>query len=101
MYRLTVLYGHPNDPEEFDEYFHNVHLPLAENFPGVKRVTSGRCEPSEGIKPPFYMIVGLYTETRDDMDHLLASPEGRKAAADLANFATGGTTLLRHYEEPI
>ena len=28
MYRLTVLYGHPKDPREFDRYYREVHIPL-------------------------------------------------------------------------
>ena len=100
MIRLTVLYGHPTDPAEFDRYYHKIHLPLAKQMRGLKGWTIGKCEAAEpGTKPAFYMIVGLYAETRDDMEAILASPEGKAAVADVANFASGGATFLYDNEE--
>ena len=40
------------------------------------------------------MIVGLYADCRADMEAILSSPEGQATIADVANFATGGTTFL-------
>ena len=37
MVKLTVLYGHPEDPEAFEEYYANTHLPLAAKIPDVQR----------------------------------------------------------------
>ena len=34
MMRLTVLYGHPDDPAAFDKYYEEVHLPLAKKMQG-------------------------------------------------------------------
>lgn len=95
MYRLTVLYGHPTDPAEFDRYYHEVHIPLAKRMKGLKGWTIGKCEPATpGEKPPYYMIVGLYTDTRAALDAILASPEGQATIADVPKFATGGVTFL-------
>jgi hypothetical protein len=33
-------------------------------------------------------------QNREDFDHLLSSPEGRAAVADVPNYATGGATFL-------
>ena len=35
MAKLTVLYGHPEDTEAFEEYYANTHLPLAAKIPNV------------------------------------------------------------------
>ena len=64
MYRLTVLYGHPEDPREFQRYYREVHLPLASKMKGLQGWTIGLCESTDPAQaPPYYMIVGLYAET--------------------------------------
>ena len=100
MVRLTVLYGHPEDPDEFQRYYHETHIPLARTMKGLKGWTIGRCESAaEGEKPPYYMIVGLYAESREAMEAILASPEGQATVADVPNFATGGVTFLYDDEQ--
>ena len=34
MVRLLVLYGHPKDPQAFDEYYSGTHLPIAKKIKG-------------------------------------------------------------------
>jgi uncharacterized protein (TIGR02118 family) len=98
MTRLTVLYGHPSDPDAFDRYYHDVHIPIARTMKGLKGWTIGKCEAATADeKPPYYMIVGLYAESRAAFEAILESPEGKATVADLANFATGGAIFL--YDE--
>ena len=100
MIRLTVLYGHPDNPKEFDRYYHEVHIPLARQMRGLKGWTIGKCESAvPGELPPYYMIVGLYADSREQMESILASPEGQATGADVANFATGGAAFLYDEEE--
>jgi uncharacterized protein (TIGR02118 family) len=100
MVRLTVLYGHPDDPAEFDRYYRKVHIPLAMKMKGFKGWTIGKCESADpGGKPPSYMIVGLYAESREAIEAILATPEGQRTVQDVANFATGGATFIYDEEE--
>ena len=100
MIRLTVLYGHPTDPEEFDRYYHEVHIPIAKKMKGLKGWTIGKCESADASeKPAYYMIVGLYAETRSAMEEILNSPEGQATIADVPKFATGGVTFLYDNQE--
>ena len=100
MTRLTVLYGHPDDPAEFDRYYHDIHIPLARKMRGLKGWTIGKCESAvPGESPPFYMIVGLYADSRSAMEAILGTPEGQACVADVENFATGGATFLYDEEE--
>lgn len=100
MTRLTVLYGHPTDPAEFDRYYHAVHIPLAKRMQGLAGWTIGKCQSATpGERPPYYMIVGLYAESRAALEAILDSPEGRATVADVANFATGGATFFYDDEE--
>jgi uncharacterized protein (TIGR02118 family) len=95
MNRLTVLYGHPRDPAEFDRYYNEVHIPIAKRMKGLKGWTIGKCQSATpGEAPPYYMIVGLYAATRADLEAIIASPEGQATIADVPNFATGGVTFM-------
>jgi uncharacterized protein (TIGR02118 family) len=100
MYRLTVLYGQPEDPAEFDRYYREVHIPLAKKMKGLTGWTIGKCQPAEpGLESPYYLIVGLYAESADAMQAVLDSPEGQATVADVPNFATGGVTFIYNEEE--
>ena len=100
MIRLTVLYGHPTDPDEFDRYYHDIHIPLARKMRGLKGWTLGKCQSAEPGQPPaFYMIVGLYADSRQEMESILQTPQGQACIADVANFATGGVTFLYNDED--
>lgn len=98
--RLTVLYGHPEDPAEFDRYYRDVHIPIARQMQGLKGWTIGKCQSATpGEDPAFYMIVGLWAESREAMEAILESPEGKATIADVPKFATGGVTFLYDKEE--
>lgn len=52
MVKLTVLYGLPGDPEAFEDYYANSHVPLAARIPNVQRFESGRvAAPDGGTRP--------------------------------------------------
>lgn len=95
MVKLTVLYGHPKDPAAFEKYYAETHMPIAQKMQGPRRVELAKVVGSpDGGRPPYYRLADLYF---DDLDHLksaMATPEGKATAADLANFATGGVTLM-------
>jgi uncharacterized protein (TIGR02118 family) len=100
MTRLTVLYGHPKNPEAFDRYYQEVHIPLARTMKGLRGWTIGKCQSAEpGKQPDYYMIVGLYANSRAEMERILDTPEGQATIADVPNFATGGVTFLYSDEE--
>jgi uncharacterized protein (TIGR02118 family) len=100
MYRLTVLYGHPKDPAEFDRYYREVHIPLARKMKDLIGWTIGKCESNEASsEPAYYLIVGLYAESAKALQAILDSPEGQATVADVPNFATGGVTFLFNKEE--
>lgn len=92
--------GHPDNPVEFDRYYRHVHIPLARKMNGLKGWTIGKCQSATpGEDPPYDMIIGLYAESREAMEAILDSPEGKATVADVANFATGGATFLYNDEE--
>lgn len=66
MYRVTITYGHPTAPAEFDEYYTTTHLPLAGKIPGVQRFAGGKCESLDGTEPAAYFLAQIYFASKDD-----------------------------------
>ncbi len=97
VHRLVVSYGQPDDPGAFDAYYRDTHTPLALAQPGLVRLSVGNPQPLDPSQPAPYLVAELDFDSEDVMRQTLASPEGRAAGADLANFATGGVTIA-HYE---
>ncbi len=93
MYKATILYGHPKDPQHFDSYYDSVHIPIARKMRGLTGWTITKVDPGEGPSP-YYLIAELYAPSRDALLAIFDSPEGRASTADLENFATGGVTFL-------
>lgn len=95
MTRLLVLYGHPEDPAAFDEYYHEVHIPIAKKMKGLRKWTVGKVqEAPDGQPSPYYYIADLYMDSREDFEQLLSSPEGQAAVDDVPKFASGGVTFV-------
>jgi uncharacterized protein (TIGR02118 family) len=97
VHRLVVSYGQPTDPGAFDEYYRDTHVPLAMEMPGVIRFTVGHGQSLDPSQPAPYFVAELDFESEEAMGKAFASPEGQSAAADVANFATGGATMA-HFD---
>lgn len=103
MYRLSVLYGRPTDPEAFDRYYREVHIPIASRMRGLTgwRLTWFRSQDGDMGLPPIHLIADLYAQDKAAMDAILASPEGIASREDLVNFVTGGATFVAGDEEEV
>ena len=93
--KLTVLYGHPEDPDAFEEYYANTHMPMVPKIPNLLRFEAARLVAGEGgSEPPYYRIFEAWFEDMDRLQSGMSSPEGQAPPADLPNFATGGATIF-------
>jgi uncharacterized protein (TIGR02118 family) len=93
--KSTVLYGHPQDPEEFERHYAKSHLPLIEKLPSVQRIETALVLGTPDETPaPYYRIAELWFATPEEMEASLTSPEGQATVADMQSFATGGATIL-------
>jgi uncharacterized protein (TIGR02118 family) len=95
MAKLYALYRQPTDATAFDRYYVDRHIPLAKKLPGLRsyEVTRGPIA-ALGGPTPYHLIAALSFDSRAAIDAALASPEGKAAAGDLGNFASGGVDLL-------
>jgi uncharacterized protein (TIGR02118 family) len=95
MVRLLVLYGHPEDPEAFDRHYEEIHIPLAKRMQGLKKWTIGKVVGTPGGEPSeYYYVADLYADSREELEAILATPEGQAAVGDVPNYASGGVTFL-------
>ena len=95
MVKLVVAYGHPSDSEAFDSHYTSTHVALAKAIPGLKRFESGKVLGGpDGSPAPYYFIAELSFDDAEALQAGMSSPEGDAAAADVANFADGGATLM-------
>jgi uncharacterized protein (TIGR02118 family) len=95
MIKLTALYGHPTDPAAFEDYYAATHMPLVAKMSGLVRYEKAKVvgTPS-GDKPPYHRMFEAWFESEAALGAAMGSPEGKAVVADLANFATGGVTIL-------
>lgn len=94
MVKLVALYSTPPDPEAFDRHYHEVHLPLIERWPGLRRLEAGKVTGAPGGPAPFYLVAEMYFDDAAALRAALRSPEGRAAGDDLQTFAPGLVTMM-------
>jgi len=93
--KVTVLYGHPKSPEDFEKYYFGTHMPLVVKARGGKRTETSKCPPaSDGSPAPYYRIFEIWFDSQADMAAITATPEWKKVVADVPNYATGGITRV-------
>src|SRR4051812_34752267 len=95
MYKVTVLYKHPGDVDQFEKYFEESHLPLARKMPYVSRLELSKFDSGPGETPPeYYGMAEIYYSSREIMQESMGTHESQEVIDDLHNFATGGVTVL-------
>jgi len=94
MPKILVLYNPPTNPAAFDKYYRDIHIPLAKKIAKVRSYTISSSPPTVLAGSPVHLVAELTFDSMEDLGIGLASPEGQATAADLANFADGGATIL-------
>jgi len=95
MIKLTVLYGHPSDSTIFEKYYGETHLPLVGKMKGFEKVEFTKfLDAPDGAKAAYYRMAEFWFANIGALQTTMGSPEGQATASDLANFATGGVTIL-------
>jgi len=99
MHKVLALYPPPKDPVHFKRYYEETHLPLARQLPGL--LSSRHTFSIDGVggpSPYFCIWEGEFADAKA-MGDSMESPIGQKVAADVANYATGGVTIV-HFDVP-
>ncbi|MFI6166082.1 EthD family reductase [Nocardia sp. NPDC051052] len=96
--RFVVMYDTPSDVQAFERHYAEVHVPLAKQYPGLRRYTRSD-NPAAVMGEPCYMVVMLDWDDMPALEAALGSEIGRRtaedAAANLARFATFRAMILQ------
>jgi uncharacterized protein (TIGR02118 family) len=98
---LVAIHKKPGmSRQEFVRYWREVHAPLAEKMPGVRRyVINPAIEAPGRGEPSFDGLAELWFDDVAAWEAALASPAGRETSADVAEFAQPDKMLLVVAEE--
>jgi uncharacterized protein (TIGR02118 family) len=65
-----------------------------------ERFTSGQAVAlTPGERAPYHRVASLYFDDQRAAQRALGSPEGQAVTADIANFASGGVTIVADEEQ--
>jgi uncharacterized protein (TIGR02118 family) len=93
--KLTVLYSHPRNVEEFDKYYYGKHMPMVYALKEIKKVEIARPRPGPNdAPPPYYLITELWFENPEVFTSVEAGPSWKAIGADVANFAPPGMATI-------
>jgi uncharacterized protein (TIGR02118 family) len=95
MVKLVALYRTPAEPSDFDQHLTSIHIPLLSEYPGLKKIEITRITQAPIGNAPFSVMVEMYFDDRDTMDHALSSREGKAVARDLMAFAANQVTVFQ------
>ncbi len=93
--KLSVLYGHPQDPAAFERYYLGTHMPLVAAAPAPARAeaTIGLPGP-DGSAPPYYRLFEAWFDSTEHLIAVTSSPAWQRVVAGVLYFASGGVTIL-------
>ncbi len=98
MYKHFALWTAPaaDDVEAFEQYYLDVHVPIAAALPGLQRLVLVRTSDSLGDEPsPYHRIAELWWEDEAALEAAKESPEFEAAIADVVGMEERfGVTLL-------
>jgi uncharacterized protein (TIGR02118 family) len=95
MAQLVVMYKTPKDAAAFDKYYAEKHIPLAKKIPGLRKYEVSKGPVATPAGPSSYHLMATLTfDNLAAIQSAFGSAEGQAAAADVANFATGGAEML-------
>ena len=94
MMKLIALYKKPEDPAAFDEHYFNVHAPLTEKIPGLRKMEVTKITGSPMGKTDYYLQCDMYYDSLDAFKAAMKTDEAKASGKDLMSFASGTVTLL-------
>jgi uncharacterized protein (TIGR02118 family) len=99
--RFLVLYQRPRDVAAFDRHYHEVHVPLARQLPGLRSYTVSRNSTAVRGSQPYYLVAELDWDDMASLQRDFASPLGQEAARDadaLADLCPGMHSMVFELE---
>jgi uncharacterized protein (TIGR02118 family) len=89
MAQMIVIYKAPRNPAAFDRHYLDVHVPLARQLPGLRKLETNR-GPIISLygASEAHLVATLHFDTLSDINAALMSECGRACAADRQQLAS-------------
>src|SRR5688500_2947887 len=94
MYKLIAFFTRPENVEEFDKHYNEVHAPLMSKVPGLEKRTVARNVRAFSGEAPYYMIAEMHFADREAFKAAMASDENKAAGKDVMSFAGPLVTMV-------
>ncbi len=94
MIKMLALFKRPQDADEFDRHYKEVHDPLMRRVPGLERMEVIRNLKAFGGEPEYYQITEMYFPSKEAFKMAMGSEENKAAGKDLMSFARDVVTLV-------
>lgn len=100
---VTVLYRRPDlSPEAFRRHLRDVHGPLVERLPGLRRYVQNHAAPDPSRKHPGWdAVIEVWWDDLENMEASWRSLEGAASDADLPLFLDLSRSTWSVVEEDI
>ena len=88
MAQMIVIYKTPRNPAAFDRHYFEVHVPLARQLPGVRKLEANR-GPIISLygASEAHLVATLHFDSLHDINAAFVSECGRACAADRLQLA--------------
>jgi uncharacterized protein (TIGR02118 family) len=96
--KLIVLYSDIKDPKTFDEHYRNVHIPMAEKIPGVRKIVVSKVKGVAVGKANYYQVVEVYYDNIETLKKADESKEAKEALKDALALDPDLTILIAEEE---
>lgn len=94
MVKLIALYKQPSDPEAFDKHYKNVHIPITQKIPGLRKMEVTKIVGSPMGKSDYYLLCEMYYDSHDALKTAMRTDESKASGKDLMSFAGDLVTLM-------
>ena len=99
MVRIVALHKRPPDPDAYIRYYLDVHMPIVQKVPGLRKVRWGKVvSAADDSEAPCWLMSDVYFDDMHALESALDSAEMEAALADLANFVRDGDVQIMFCE---
>ena len=97
MVKLVAIYQKPENIEEFDQHYFQIHAPLVEKVPGLVKLEVNKVYGSPVGESDLHLIAEMVFENKEALANAMNSTEMKAAGKDLMSFA--GKIVSMHFVE--
>jgi uncharacterized protein (TIGR02118 family) len=97
MFKLVAIYKVPENVDNFEKHYSEVHMPITKKIPLMKEIRLSKVFGSPTGKSDLYMQAELCFATKDDFKSAMKTQEAMASGKDLMGFA--GDVVSVHFME--